>query len=123
MTKRDDSSLTTELDASRAALQALTGQPVTAFAYPEGDLDGRVADLVQRCGYALAFTTETGAIGAQPDALRLRRTEVSASDNRLVFALKLAGALDWTRIKDSDRIRRLIQRVNDALLARLGAAR
>ena len=123
MTTRDDETLAAELAASRITLERLTGAPVDSFAYPEGDLDARVEALVRRGGYALAFTTETGAVGPHPRPLRLRRTEVSASDSRLIFALKLSGALDWTRVKDSTRIRRLIQRVNDALLARLGTAR
>jgi peptidoglycan/xylan/chitin deacetylase (PgdA/CDA1 family) len=109
-----------ELETSRKRLEGLVGQPVTTFAYPEGDLDDRVADLVRAAGYTLAFTTETGAIAAGTDPLRLRRTEVSASDSRLVFALKLSGALDWTRVKDSAPVRRFIRSVNDRLLARQG---
>lgn len=123
MTTQDDPALTEELAASRRALEALTGQDVTSFAYPEGDLDARVEALVRQGGYALAFTTETGSTGTAANPTRLRRTEVSASDSRFVFALKLTGALDWTRAKDSAPLRRLIRTVNDALLARLGAAR
>jgi peptidoglycan/xylan/chitin deacetylase (PgdA/CDA1 family) len=119
-TLSDDATLRDELAASRATLERLAGRPVTTFAYPEGDLDDRVADLVRAAGYTMAFTTETGAIAAGADPLRLRRTEVSASDSRLIFALKLSGALDWTRVKDSAPVRRFIRRVNDALLARQG---
>lgn len=123
MTLHGDDALVAELSASRRVLETLTNRPVDSFAYPEGDVDARVEALVRRSGYSTAFTTETGPVGQGANPLRLRRTEVSASDSRLIFALKMRGALDWTRIKDSQSVRKLIQATNDRLLARLGRTR
>lgn len=122
LTRLADADLAAELAGSRAALEAAVGAPVRLFAYPEGDVDDRVETATRAAGYALAFTTVTGAVGADANPLRLRRTEVSASDSRLIFALKMRGALDWTRIKDSAPARRAIATLNRFALRRMGAA-
>ena len=105
-----------ELSASRAQLEAIIGHPVTALAYPRGDFDERVLSAARAAGYTTAFTTETGAVAPGFRALALRRTEVSASDSRFVFRMKLAGALDWLALKDSAPVRRLIAGINRLLL-------
>ncbi len=73
---------------------------------------------MRRAGYAVAFTTVTGSVRPGDNPLRLRRTEVSATDSRFVFALKMRGALDWTRIKDEGLLRRLVTKLTDRALAR-----
>lgn len=123
MTTQPDDVLLAELAESRAVLQAVVPGVTAAFAYPEGDVDDRVETLVRRAGYDLAFTTVTGGITRGANPFRLRRTEVSASDSRFIFALKMTGALDWTRIKDSAGVRGVVSRVNDALLSRVRAVR
>lgn len=115
-----DADLDTELSNSRDAIDKLAGACQSAFAYPEGCVDDRVEAAVRRAGYALAFTTVTGPVRPGDNPLRLRRTEVSATDSRFVFALKMRGALDWTRIKDEGLLRRLVTRLTDRALARGG---
>jgi len=122
LTRLADADLAAELAGSRAALETAVGAPVRLFAYPEGDVDDRVEAATRAAGYALAFTTVTGAVCAGANPLRLRRTEVSASDSRFIFALKMRGALDWTRIKDSAPARRAIAALNRFALRRMGAA-
>lgn len=115
-----DPVLDTELSASRDGIETLAGACHSAFAYPEGCVDDRVEAAVRRAGYAVAFTTVTGPVRPGDNPLRLRRTEVSSTDSRLVFALKMRGALDWTRIKDEGLLRRLVTSVTDRALARGG---
>jgi peptidoglycan/xylan/chitin deacetylase (PgdA/CDA1 family) len=105
-----------ELSASRARLEAIVGHPVTALAYPRGDFDERVVSAARAAGYSTAFTTETGAIVKGFRPLVLRRTEVSASDSRFVFRMKLAGRLDWLAFKDSAPARRFLAATNRLLL-------
>jgi peptidoglycan/xylan/chitin deacetylase (PgdA/CDA1 family) len=52
-----------EVSASKASLEALTGCPVTAFAYPHGSLSAATRALVREAGYAFAC-------GAAPDVAR-----------------------------------------------------
>ena len=44
-----------EVAGSREALADILGQPPMAFAYPNGDHDGRSRRAVSRAGYAVAF--------------------------------------------------------------------
>jgi peptidoglycan/xylan/chitin deacetylase (PgdA/CDA1 family) len=104
-----------ELSESRRRLQAMIGSPVTALAYPGGNFDGEVEAAVRRAGYLMAFTTIPGKNRANANLTALRRTEVSRSDSRLVFRLKLAGALDWLWFKDTEATRAILRRVNSML--------
>jgi peptidoglycan/xylan/chitin deacetylase (PgdA/CDA1 family) len=52
-----------EVSASKASLEALTGRPVTAFAYPHGSLSAATRALVREAGYAFAC-------GTTPDVAR-----------------------------------------------------
>lgn len=105
-----------ELTGSRARLEAVLGHPVTAIAYPGGDVDAHVESAARAAGYQVGFTTQTGAVEIGFRALALRRTEVSASDSRFVFRMKMSGALDWLSLKDSAPLRRMIAATNRLLL-------
>ena len=50
----DPASLRAEISDSRTILRELTGQPVTGFCYPYGDLSGPVVDAVRAAGYDYA---------------------------------------------------------------------
>ena len=101
-----------ELAGSRAALRDVTGSAPIALAYPGGDFDAAVQACAAEAGYALAFTTVPGVNPPHAPPLALRRTEVSASDGPFVFALKIAGALDWLAFKEAAWMRRLLRVAN-----------
>ena len=66
-----------EIVRSRECLEAWTGHPVTAFAYPNGrpglDYTRETVDLVRDAGYDVAFTTRPGfAASAEPPLERSR---------------------------------------------------
>jgi peptidoglycan/xylan/chitin deacetylase (PgdA/CDA1 family) len=48
-----------ELLNSKKQVEVWTGKPIMAFAYPNGSYDGREREYLERCGYALAATTES----------------------------------------------------------------
>lgn len=108
LTKLDADRLGQEISGSRLRLEEMFGAPVRSFAYPGGDFDARVEEVVARAGYAAAFTTSTGATAPAERSTALSRTEVSASDSRFVFRMKLSGALDWLSVKDSAPMRRML---------------
>ncbi len=65
-----------EISESRAALEQLTGQPVTSFAYPygaKGAFDARTVKLVERAGFALACSGFPGLVSRRQHPLRLPR--------------------------------------------------
>lgn len=66
-----------EIAESKATLEALSGQPVQFFAYPNGRPGrdyGRVhVDMVRRCGFKAAVSTAWGAADARSDPYQLPR--------------------------------------------------
>ena len=56
----DDGALRTELVDSKAAVEAITGRPCRAFAYPFGLHNRRVRRAVVDAGFSLAFTFRPG---------------------------------------------------------------
>jgi peptidoglycan/xylan/chitin deacetylase (PgdA/CDA1 family)/GT2 family glycosyltransferase len=62
---------------SKCRLEAITGKPVTSFAYPYGGYDEAARAAVQAAGYRAACTAgHTSGAGADSDPLALPRIEV-----------------------------------------------
>jgi hypothetical protein len=102
-----------ELRASRAAVEKLTGAPCPALCWPWGHYSALSLTAAEQAGYALAFTTETGSITRDTEPLALRRLRVSASTGpraleTMLSALStlpgsyLAQALFPSRSRDRD---------------------
>ena len=66
----------TEIRLSKAALEHVLGAPCDIFAYPNGNWDPAIRDLVAREGFKLAFTTERGAWTPTCDPLSIPRANV-----------------------------------------------
>ncbi|MDI6709073.1 MAG: polysaccharide deacetylase family protein [Thermoanaerobacterales bacterium] len=49
-----------EISTSRITLEETLGLPVRYFCYPYGDFNAEIAEMVERAGYELAFTTVPG---------------------------------------------------------------
>lgn len=60
-----------EIAGSRAWLEDVTGQHITAFCYPRGSANPALRDLVARAGYAVARTVEPYRLDAGRDPLLL----------------------------------------------------
>lgn len=65
-----------EIAESKAACEAIVGKPVTAFAYPYGDLDAEVRATVATTGFAIACSAVPGAVTTASDVLALPRIQV-----------------------------------------------
>lgn len=65
-----------ELAGCKQRIEAATGRPVTAIAYPNGNYDDAVVNQSRREGYVVGFTTVRGLVSAGDDPLRLRRLNV-----------------------------------------------
>ena len=87
-----------EIADSKQALEALLGEPVPLFAYPNGrpadDYTDDSVDIVRRLGFRAAVTTARGAAHACTDLLQIPR--FCPWDQRpLAFATRMASNL-WT---------------------------
>lgn len=94
-----------EIRGSKSVLESLTTQPVTHFAYPNGDHNDNVVQLVKEAGYTTASTTLPGWNLPGEDPYRLKRVDVHEAacvDHRgrfseAMFALWITG--EWTQVK------------------------
>ncbi len=78
-----------EIAGSKKALEDGLGSPVNHFAYPYGDLNESVIDMVKGSGYETACSTRSGFNSENIDLLALRRLEIYGTDALWQFALKL----------------------------------
>ncbi len=72
-----------EVVASRAALRAITGQPISSFAYPYGqraDYSDRTIETVRDAGFDAACVNEPGYVKRDTDSLQLPRFWVADWD-------------------------------------------
>ena len=66
----------TEIQLSKAALEHALGAPCRTFAYPNGNWNPMIRNMVAREGFKLAFTTERGAWTPASDPLSIPRANV-----------------------------------------------
>lgn len=93
MTEIDLKTASEELARSKLEIQRRLGQEPALFAYPNGDVNTQLADLVRDTGYALAFTTEEGFVSTRCSPWLIRRInmfEYAASSRRNLLA-RIAG--------------------------------
>ncbi len=75
----DDATLQDEIVGSKAALEAMTGQPCVTFCYPNGDYDGRCAKLVGD-QYEFGVTTRWGVNAPSAENPTLSRIDIVANN-------------------------------------------
>lgn len=73
LTKVSEPVLQTELNESKARLEAELGHAVKLFCYPNGNYDTRVRHAVEEAGYRCAMTVEPGLNDSLSDTLALKR--------------------------------------------------
>ena len=92
-----DAQIEYEIGESKRILEAWTGQPVKAFAYPRGSLTGRERPLLIKHGYELAVTIENRFARLTDDCYLLPRTDIMNDGS---FAENLCHALGvWEPVK------------------------
>lgn len=69
LTTLDDADLAEALVLGREPIEALLGRQLDVIAYPHGDADRRVARAAAAAGFAVGFTTRSGAVHAGSDPL------------------------------------------------------
>ena len=69
-----------EIAGSRHDLEGSLGRPIRTFAYPFGDYDSDVAEIVRRAGFHAACCSRPGANDPATPLFELRRVEVRGTD-------------------------------------------
>lgn len=65
-----------ELQESKRRLESWIGRPVSSFAYPVGQFDGRESNILSECGYDIAVTTEAAFVTGSATAFEVPRFHV-----------------------------------------------
>jgi peptidoglycan/xylan/chitin deacetylase (PgdA/CDA1 family) len=73
LTALGDADVRRELADARRIVEDVTGRRATAFSYPFGAWNARVAKLVAETGYQAAFTVDLGVVRRGDDPFALRR--------------------------------------------------
>lgn len=104
-----------EVVQSRRAIEDRIGRECSAFAYPNGDFDGSVVEVVRQAGFRCALTTRPGRVSGKSDPFVLSR--VSASPDSSIFRLKASPLY-----LDLARFTALGRRVTGGVAVRGGAS-
>ena len=67
--------------------------------YPYGAVNAHVAARSRAAGFVVGGTSFTGVNHRRVDPLRIRRTEIVASDGLEEFSGKVHGYYDWYRLR------------------------
>jgi peptidoglycan/xylan/chitin deacetylase (PgdA/CDA1 family) len=86
-----------EISESRGELEQALGERCRTFAYPYGEWDRGVRDLVEEAGYEIACTTVRAAARPGDDPMALPRINVRRYNVVPRFAYKLWRAEQWRR--------------------------
>jgi peptidoglycan/xylan/chitin deacetylase (PgdA/CDA1 family) len=80
-----------EITGSKRVLEDVVGKPVTAFCYPYGVRNARVAAAVRSAGFEVAFTIDLGGVSARDDPYQLRRIAILGEPGRTEFGAFIKG--------------------------------
>lgn len=103
LTTLDDTAARQEIAAGKQRLEALTGRPVTVFAYPNGrpnrDYAARHVAMVRELGFEAAVSTAHGVSNRDTDIHQLPRFVPWGDSLAMLAARMMRNA--WTRKADS----------------------
>ena len=97
LTKCDHLELKSEIIDSKKYLEDLTGNAINSFAYPFGDVNSYVANVVEESGYDFAVTTYPGPINSINKPFYLNRNVILSHDDNVKVLSKIQGHWDWVR--------------------------
>ena len=78
-----------EIEGSKKLFEDRLGVPINHFAYPYGDMNESIIDIVREAGYTTACSVMSGFNSERINLFKLRRIGVFGSDSLRRFAVKL----------------------------------
>ena len=70
-----------EIQRSKLALEAALRTPVVSFAYPFGDCNAEVKNVVREAGFALGIATDTGGMNLEDDRMQVFRVNMFPNES------------------------------------------
>ena len=92
-----------EILESKATLEEKLGHPLVSFAYPYGNMNKEVRDVVANSGYQFAVATDSGDICFSTDLFQIRRIGIFSTNTLLTFKRKVSGRYNFIKIKREAR--------------------
>lgn len=89
LTGLDDAALAQNLGESRTILEEVTGEAVDQVAYPNGDLDPRVAASCRAAGYRQGYLVRPGVVTGATEPLTIPRIAVGGYDSAATVLFKI----------------------------------
>ncbi len=99
LTKISEKEASEEIFKSKEKLERLLKRKVISFAYPYGELNEKIKDIVNRAGYKYAVATDYGPPFIDDDLLCIRRIQVFPNTGKLSFKRKIRGDYFWYKLK------------------------
>lgn len=78
-----------QISESKAAVEAVTGEPATAFCYPYGRHSAETREMVEKAGYRTACSTLKGLNSQDTDPFALKRINVRRDTSVFILLVKL----------------------------------
>ncbi len=88
-----------EILTSKKVLEEKLGHSLISFAYPYGNLNEEVKEIVKNSGYSFAVATDSGDISFSEDLFQIRRIGIFPTNNFLTFKRKVSGRYNFIKIK------------------------
>lgn len=88
-----------EVFESTDILEELLGEKLLSFAYPYGELTGRVKKIVEEAGYKFAVTLDSGSVCFSDDLYAIRRIPVNNITTKHEFKRKIDGSYNFIKTK------------------------
>ncbi|MGB8658523.1 MAG: polysaccharide deacetylase family protein [Candidatus Zixiibacteriota bacterium] len=98
LTGIDEGKAEEEIFGSKTKIEQIIQDKVTSFAYPYGELNDQVKELVKNAGYRFAVATDSGPPFIDDDLFRIRRIQVFPGTSKFSFKHKVSGSYFWRRI-------------------------
>ncbi len=99
LTKISEEEAVEEIFKSKEKLERLLKCKVISFAYPYGELNEKIKDIVKRAGYKYGVAGDAGPPFIDDDLFCIRRVQVFPNTSRSSFKRKIRGDYFWYRLK------------------------
>ncbi|WP_300341386.1 polysaccharide deacetylase family protein [Fusobacterium sp.] len=95
-----------EIFESKEILEKRLGHKLISFAYPYGNLNKEVKEIVKNAGYEFAVATDSGDISFSEDLFQIRRIGFFSTNNFFTFKRKVSGRYNFIKIKREEKEKR-----------------
>ena len=97
------SSAKAEIENSKYNLEKMLGKELASFAYPYGELNEDIKEIVKNVGYQFGVATDSGTAVFSDDVYQIRRIAIFPTNTMFNFKRKVTGKYNFLKIKREKR--------------------